>query len=59
MRRVLERAAVQGELKENVDLDDAVGMLVGSYYGDYIGGLELPKDWAERTVRIFWFGFGQ
>ena len=59
MRRVLERAAAQGELKEDVDLDNAVGMLVSSYYGDYIGGLELPEDWAERTVRVLWSGIGR
>ena len=58
MRKVLERAAAQGELKENVDLDDAVGMLVGSYYGDYIAGLRLSEDWAERMVRILWSGIG-
>ncbi len=59
MRRVLERAAAQGELKENIDLDDAVGMLFGTYYGDCIAGLELPEDWAERTVRILWSGIGR
>ena len=59
MRKVLERAVAQGELKDNVDLDDAVGMLVGSYYGDYIAGLGLSDDWAARTVRILWSGIGR
>ena len=56
IRRVLERAADRGELRENVDLDTAVGMLLGSYYAEYISGREIPHDWAKTTVGIIWSG---
>ena len=56
IRRVLERAADRGELRENVDLDAAVGMLIGSYYAEYITGREIPHDWSETTVGIVWSG---
>ncbi len=56
IRRVLERAADRGELRENVDLDTAVGMLIGSYYAEYITGREIPDDWSETTVGIIWSG---
>ena len=58
IRRVLENAAAKGELRENTDLDSAVGMLIGSYYAEYITGREIPKDWAEITVGIIWSGIG-
>ena len=56
IRRVLENAAAKGELRENLDLDSAVGMLIGSYYAEYITGREIPDDWAEITVGIIWSG---
>ncbi len=56
IRRVLEIAAAEGELRQDLDLDTAVGMLIGSYYAEYITGREIPDDWAETTVGIIWSG---
>ncbi len=58
IRRALEKAAAEGELRENLDLDPAVGMLIGSYYAEYITGREIPEDWAETAVEIIWSGIG-
>ena len=58
IRRVLEKAAAKGELRQDLDLDTALGMLIGSYYAEYITGREIPDDWAQTTVGILWSGIG-
>ncbi len=56
IRRVLEKAASQGDINEDVDVDIAVSMLIGSYYAEYITGREIPDGWVEHTVNIVWSG---
>ena len=56
IRRVLERAAARGEIKDGADLDIAVSMLIGAYYAEYITGREIPEGWAESAVNILWAG---
>ena len=56
IRRVLERARNLGEIRDDVDLDVAVSMLIGSYYAEYITGREIPDGWIEQTVTICWSG---
>ena len=56
IRRVLERADSRGEIRDDVDLDIAVSMLIGSYYAEYITGRHIPDTWAEQAVGILWSG---
>jgi AcrR family transcriptional regulator len=50
VRAVLDRARERGELRAGADLDLAVTMLIGAYYGQYLAGDPFPPDWAERNV---------
>ncbi len=56
IRRVLERAADRGEIRDGLDLDITVSMLIGSYYAEYITGGSVSGSWAEQTVGIIWSG---
>ncbi len=50
LREVLEHARKRGELREGVDAEAAVNMLVGSYYAKYLAGDPFPDDWPEAAV---------
>ena len=56
IRRALEKAADRGEIREDVDLDITVSMLIGSYYAEYITGRQIPDGWAAQTVGTIWSG---
>jgi AcrR family transcriptional regulator len=51
LRDVLERACARGEVRSTVDLEAAVGMLIGSLYSAHIGQGGIPRDWPARVVR--------
>lgn len=47
---ILRRAAEQGELRPDADLNLAANMLVGAYYAQYVSGVAVADDWPERVV---------
>lgn len=51
LREVLERARARGEVRDDVDLEAVIGMLIGSLYAAYLGLAKIPRDWAGRVVR--------
>lgn len=56
MAAVIELARTRGDLRADVDPGAAVEMLIGSYLYRTFAGLEIPDDWAERTVAAVWPG---
>ncbi len=56
MAAVLELARDRGELRADVEPEAVVEMLIGSYLYRTFAGLEIPADWAERTVAAVWPG---
>lgn len=52
LREVLERARARGEVRDDVDVDAVVGMLIGSLYAAHLELAKIPRDWAGRVVRI-------
>lgn len=53
---VLERARDRGAVRAEVDLEQAVNMLIGAYYAHYLAGSPFPEDWAERVVETVVLG---
>ncbi|WP_063761331.1 TetR/AcrR family transcriptional regulator [Streptomyces sp. NRRL B-1347] len=44
-----------GAVRQDADLDAAVTLCLGSYFGDYLlTGRETPDDLADRTVALLW-----
>jgi hypothetical protein len=56
-RALLEalRAGVDaGELSEDLDLEVAVNMLIGSYYARHVSHGRIPADWSRRALDQVW-----
>jgi AcrR family transcriptional regulator len=56
LRSVLETGQARGQLPSGADLETAVNALVGSYYGSYLAGSRVPRDWPERAVELVLHG---
>lgn len=52
LRAILDDGVREGVVRRGADLDAAVSMLVGSFYGSYIATGTVPDDWPERIVRV-------
>lgn len=52
LRAILDDGVRAGGIRRGADLDAAVSMLVGSFYGSYIATGSVPADWPERIVRL-------
>jgi AcrR family transcriptional regulator len=50
LREVLDRARDRGEVRDDVDVDAVVGMLIGSLYAVHLAQAKIPRDWAGRVV---------
>ncbi|AVZ76717.1 TetR family transcriptional regulator [Streptomyces lunaelactis] len=50
MRRLLDRACVQGVLASGADPDAVTSALLGASYADHLAGRTTAEGWAERTV---------
>ena len=48
---ILDRARARGEVREDVDPEVVIGMLVGSLYAAYLGRATIPRDWPARVVK--------
>ncbi len=50
VRTVLARARARDEFRDEVDIETAINMLIGSYYAHYLADTPVPADWPERTT---------
>jgi AcrR family transcriptional regulator len=58
VRRLLEQAQAQGDLRLDADVDLAIQMLGGSVYLRRVAGVTSEPDWAQRAVDTIWQGMG-
>lgn len=58
LRTILERAIRLGLLDTDADLDVAVTMCTGGWYGRALAGAEPPPDWPRRTATLIWRSLG-
>lgn len=49
-QEVFEAAQVRGELRRGIDLDLAVSVLVGAFYGDHLAGRHRHWNWTHQVV---------
>jgi AcrR family transcriptional regulator len=54
LRDVLSVGIATGELAEDLDLDVAVNMLIGSFYARYISHGAIPANWSRRALAQLW-----
>lgn len=50
LRLILEQAQLLGMIDADADLQVAVTMCTGSWYGRALAGSQPPQDWPHRTV---------
>jgi len=50
LHEILERARTRGEIRDDVDSDAVVGMLIGSLYAAHLGQAKIPRGWPRRVV---------
>jgi AcrR family transcriptional regulator len=50
LRRILERARLNGELRADADLNLVTNLLIGAYYAQYLAGLPFARNWADHVV---------
>ena len=58
-RAVLQRAQKRGELRDRVDIDLAINLLVGAFYAQYLEGRAFDTGWEERVVDMVLTGIGR
>ena len=58
LRAILERAAAAGSIERDADLEVALTMLTGSWYGRCLAGDPEPSDWPRRTAALVWRALG-
>jgi AcrR family transcriptional regulator len=58
LRAILERAAAQGAIDGDADLEVAVTMLTGSWYARCLAGDPEPEDWPQRVAALAWRALG-
>ena len=42
------------ELRQSFLANDAVNLLIGSFYARYLASSDLPEDWPERIIDSVW-----
>lgn len=58
LRAIFERAAAQGLIDGDADLDVAVTMLTGSWYARCLAGEAEPRAWPRRIAVLAWRAVG-
>ena len=58
LRAILERALDQGLLDADADLEVALTMCTGSWYGRALAGEPVPRNWPRRTALLVWRALG-
>lgn len=56
LRQILQRARERGELREGVDIEAALNMLVGAFYARYLYHSKIPGSLAEELADLIWNG---
>jgi len=51
---VLARGREQGELREDLDPELVIEMLVGAHFARRFRGARIPRDWADRMIDQIW-----
>ena len=54
LREVLQLGIAAGELADDLDLDVAVNMLIGSFYARYVSHGTIPANWSRRVLAQLW-----
>ena len=55
---VLQRGVNAGQLDPDADLEIALTMCTGSWYGRALAGAAAPDDWPHRTATLIWRALG-
>ncbi|MDT2005845.1 TetR/AcrR family transcriptional regulator [Rhodococcus opacus] len=58
IRAILDRAAELNLIDADADLDVAVSMTTGSWYGRALAGDRPPANWPARTAALIWRAVG-
>jgi hypothetical protein len=58
LRAILERGVLDGQLDADADLDVALTMCTGSWYGRALAGSAPPEDWPSRCATLVWRSLG-
>ena len=58
IRRCLDRGVALGLLDPDADVEGAVAMATGSWYGAVLAGPPPGRDWPRRTARLLWAACG-
>jgi len=58
VRAILERAADLGLIDADADLEIAITMATGNWYGRELAGEPAPVDWARRSAELVWRAVG-
>jgi len=51
LKEILERARARGEVREDIDPEVIVGMMIGSLYAAHLSRATIPRGWPARVVR--------
>jgi AcrR family transcriptional regulator len=54
LREALRLGIDAGELADDLDLDVAVNMLIGSFYARYVSNGTIPTNWSRRVLAQLW-----
>lgn len=54
LREALQLGIAAGELADDLDLEVAVNMLIGSFYARYISHGRIPANWSNRVLAQLW-----
>jgi AcrR family transcriptional regulator len=58
IRAILEHAAELGLIDAGADLEVAVAMATGNWYGRALAGDPVPADWPRRSAELVWRAVG-
>jgi AcrR family transcriptional regulator len=54
LREALELGIAAGELADDLDVEVAVNMLIGSFYARYVSHGTIPTNWSRRALAQLW-----
>ncbi|WP_283134847.1 TetR/AcrR family transcriptional regulator [Rhizohabitans arisaemae] len=52
IRDMLEQAKNRGDIRDDVDLDTLVDLIIGVFHATYLKSSQISPDWAERAVDL-------
>ncbi|MCK5363210.1 MAG: TetR/AcrR family transcriptional regulator [Gammaproteobacteria bacterium] len=51
LKEILERGRALGEVRDDMDLEVVVGMMIGSLYAAHLSRATIPRGWPARVVK--------